>query len=108
MFETKWLKYVLDRCITVQHRIGVPKPAENALEDILEYSFSCITSLLYNFPEQMKLFSKELLVKFDIFAMNLHNCDNLSVENAAECLQVMIENDKEARAYVMTSCLDLV
>jgi hypothetical protein len=88
--------------------MNLPPIAEEIIEEILEFSFRCTTSLLYSY--QNKILNKYPIIVgriHQLFELNLYKSEMLSVENAAECLFKIVEGDEYklngARALVMNS-----
>ena len=92
----------------IDQYMNVPAIAEEIIEEILEFSFRCATSLLYSY--QNKLLDKYHIIVgriHHLFELNLYKSEMLSVENAAEGLFKIVEGDEYihngARSLVMSS-----
>ena len=78
------------------------------MEEALEYSFRALTAILYGYEneiaQQTGIMQAIITKIFNIFDLNVHKCEDLSTENAAECLQRIIDVDQTNRTFIMTNC----
>jgi hypothetical protein len=68
--------------------------SEDVIEEIQEKAYRFMTGYLYNFKVEASLRTKisEKLLEFMVHSA--HKVGKLSVENASECLQKIIDEDK--------------
>ena len=84
------LPLLIESASAIPHFLSVPKRAEEAMEETLEYSFRALTAILYGYESEIVKQNgtmQAIITKiFKVLDLNVHKCEDLSMENAAECL----------------------